>query len=339
MILSNLQPGAYRDPWVRLSIIQRHKSRGILTWYLRENDHGRIGYRSLGTTRKSVAQQCLQRLLVLRFAFPWECSLSKDIGPMLERFCARASLKAGSAEQYRRVLTHFQGWCSDRGITDALRVSAEDAQDYYSGLSGKSARHRCRICGVFLGWIYKLCKIDRAQPFKLVEYRKDPRSVRDSWSRSEVQQIVENAPDKDMRMLWAFMAYAGLRISEAANLTDGNIRDDALFIVGKGDKFAVLPIGSRLAAEIALHGPLGNGLHINKQRSIRALCRVCKKLRIEGWTSNHKFRHSFASNLAASGCPVPIAMRLMRHSSSSMTLDVYTHVLQDDLVKWVERPL
>lgn len=325
-----------KDPWVRLSIIQRHKSRGIKTWYLRENDHGHISYHSLGTTQKSVAQQCLQRLLVLRFAFPWENPQPMDMASLIDRFVARPSLKKESAEQYRIVLQHFLGWCRNKGISDALKIGTDEAQEYYSKLSGKSARQRCRVCGVFLNWVYKRNKIDRVQPFKLIEYRKTSRAVRDSWSKSDMRRIVEAAPDRDMRMLWALMAYVGLRINEASTLTDENIHGKAIFVVGKGGKFAVLPIGKRLAAEFALHGPLGNGLHISKQRSIRALVKVCKILKIEGWASNHKFRHSFATNLAAHGCPVAVAMRLMRHSSSAMTLDVYTHVLQEDLVKWVD---
>ena len=325
-----------KDPWVRLSIVQRHKSRGIKTWYLRENDHGHISYHSLGTTQKSVAQQCLQRLLVLRFAFPWENSLPMDIDSLIDRFVARPSLKKESAEQYRIVLQHFLDWCRVKGITDALKIGTDEAQEYYSKLSGKSARQRCRVCGVFLNWVYKRNKIDRVQPFKLIEYRKTSQAVRDSWSKSDMRRIVEAAPGRDMRMLWALMAYAGLRINEASTLTDENIHGNAISVVGKGGKFAVLPIGKRLAAELALHGTLGNGLRISKQRSIRALVRVCKMLDIEGWASNHKFRHSFATNLAARGCPVAVAMRLMRHSSSAMTLDVYTHVLQEDLVKWVD---
>ncbi|WP_228368392.1 tyrosine-type recombinase/integrase, partial [Klebsiella pneumoniae] len=91
-------------------------------------------------------------------------------------------------------------------------------------------------------------------------------------------------------------------------------------------KAAILPISEKLSSELVRFGPLGDGLGINKQKSIRELTKVCKKLEIRGWVSNHKFRHSFATNLATSGCPVAIAMKLLRHSSSAMTLDVYSHV-------------
>ena len=324
------------ESWNHLSIIQRHKSRGIKVWYLRENSHGQIHYRSLGTTNKSVAQQCLQRLLVLRFALPWENPIPKDMGSLAQEFVSRPSLKKDSAEQYNRILEHFITWCQNKGIYNVFKIEVEDAQKYYLELHKKSARQRCRVCGIFLNWVYKQNRIDRVHPFKLIEYRKTVRTVRDSWNPEEVRRIVESAPDKELRMLWALMAYAGLRISEASNLTDDNIRGKSILVVGKGDKLAVLPIGKRLSEELALYGPLGSGLLISKQRSIRELKKVCQKLHIEGWVANHKFRHSFASNLAAHNCPVGITMRLMRHSSSTMTLDIYTHILQADLLKWVD---
>jgi 2,4-dienoyl-CoA reductase-like NADH-dependent reductase (Old Yellow Enzyme family) len=70
---------------------------------------------------------------------------------------------------------------------------------------------------------------------------------------------------------------------------------------------------------------------------VREIKKVCARLKIEGWASNHKFRHSFATNLAASGCPVAVAMRLLRHSSSAMTLDVYTHIVPADMREWAEK--
>lgn len=325
-----------KTSWNRLSIVQRHKSRGIKTWYLRENAEGCIRYRSLGTTHKTVAEQCLQRLLVQRFVLPWEKTVPQDMDSLIDKFVARPTLKSNSADQYRRILTHFSNWCKDFGVSDILQIGTKEAQEYYLGLSEKSARQRCHVCGIFLSWVYKCNEINKTQPFKLIEYRKTVRLVRDSWSPEEVQKIVESAPNRNIRMLWALMAYAGLRISEANNLTDNDIRGNTLIVIGKGDKYATLPIGNKLAAELSLHGPLNEGLHISKQKSIRELCKVCKSLHIEGWASNHKFRHSFASNLAIRGCPVGIAMRLMRHSSSAMTLDVYTHVLQNDMIKWVD---
>lgn len=323
--------------WKHLSVVQRHKSRGIKTWYLRENSRGVISYRSLGTTCKKVAKECLQRLLVLRFALPGEASEKIPVKDSMNRFLDRPSLKGNSVEQYARILKHFVGWCELRGIMDIQKIDDKAARDYYASLEGKSAVHRCRVCGCFMNWIFRENSVARLQPFKFVEFKREPKTVRDSWSIKDVDRIVAAAPSREMRMLWALMAYAGLRIHEAANLRDGDIHGDQFQVIGKGDKFAVLPLNARLFAELKRFGPLGDGLKISKQKSIRELQKVCDRLGIDGWVANHKFRHSFASNLAASGCPVAVAMRLLRHSSSAMTLDVYTHIVPTDMREWAEK--
>ena len=89
--------------WKRLSIVQRHKSRGIKTWYLRENDGGRISYRSLGTASKKTATECLQRLLVLRFALPGETFEKISIRGAMEAFLDRPNLKRNSVEHQRAL--------------------------------------------------------------------------------------------------------------------------------------------------------------------------------------------------------------------------------------------
>lgn len=323
--------------WKRLSIVRRHKSRGIMTWYLRENSSGRVKYKSLGTTNRKVAEECLHRLLVLRFALPGERVTSIPLNNAVEDFLARPNLCAGSIGQYSRIVGHFVKWCRSRGVMNALDIDDRLAKQYYAELEGKAAVHRCKVCGCFLKWVFRENRVDRAEPFKFVEYRKCAKAVRDSWSVEDVDKIVSAAPSREMRMLWAFMAYAGLRIHEAAKVVDGDIYGTRLRVMGKGRKMAILPISDKLSLELMRFGSLGAGLGINKQKSIRELSKVCEKLGIFGWVSNHKFRHSFATNLATSGCPVAVAMRLLRHSSSAMTLDVYSHVVPEDMRIWVDR--
>ncbi|MEE0876299.1 MAG: site-specific integrase [Fibrobacteraceae bacterium] len=323
--------------WNRLSIVQRHKSRGIKTWYLRENSDGKISYRSLGTKNKRTAEACLQRLLVLRFRIPGECLKTAELKEMIDKFLSRPSLKKNSIDQYLRILNDFYRWCVNHKVEDALKFNVEHAKDFYNSLSGKSAKHKCQVCGVFLNWVYRECKIEKNHPFKFIEYKPTEKRIRDAWSKREIQLIIENAPTKEMRVLWALMAYAGLRIQEALSLKQENVLNNTISLIGKGNKYATLPISHKLAEELKRFGSLEQGIHITKEASIRTLIKVCKKIGLKGWASNHKFRHSYATNLALSGCPVAIAMRLLRHSSSSMTLDVYTHILSDELKKWNDR--
>ena len=47
--------------------------------------------------------------------------------------------------------------------------------------------------------------------------------------------------------------------------------------------------------------------------------------------NNHKFRHSFISNLIRSGINVRAVQQLARHESVDITLNTYSHLLQNDL--------
>ncbi len=51
----------------------------------------------------------------------------------------------------------------------------------------------------------------------------------------------------------------------------------------------------------------------------------------------HSLRHSFISNVGKSGATVKEAQRLARHSTSALTLDVYTHIGLHDERRAVEK--
>lgn len=51
----------------------------------------------------------------------------------------------------------------------------------------------------------------------------------------------------------------------------------------------------------------------------------------DGEATNHRFRHSFASNLIRAGANVKVVQKLMRHATVQMTLNAYAHLLGDDL--------
>ncbi len=50
-----------------------------------------------------------------------------------------------------------------------------------------------------------------------------------------------------------------------------------------------------------------------------------------GRVNNHRFRHSFASNLIRAGVNVKAVQQLLRHENVQITLNTYSHLLQEDL--------
>ena len=108
-------------------------------------------------------------------------------------------------------------------------------------------------------------------------------------------------------------------------------------LVGKGGKLATVPVSNRLQNEMGTPGNpdatiVAAGTFANNTSSIRALRAAVIKagLNPDG-ANNHKFRHSFISNLIRSGINVRAVQQLARHESVDITLNTYSHLLQNDL--------
>jgi integrase len=149
--------------------------------------------------------------------------------------------------------------------------------------------------------------------------------------------ILAAAPTPEYRKFWALMAFAGLRYFEARDLKWKDIDDGKITLVGKGGKLATVPVSERLQAELGVPGDadatiVAPGTFANNTTSIRALKAAVAKVGLNpDGANNHKFRHSFASNLIRSGINIKAVQQLMRHDSIDITLNTYSHLLQNDL--------
>lgn len=124
---------------------------------------------------------------------------------------------------------------------------------------------------------------------------------------------------------------------ETACLVDGKLR-----IVGKGNKEAFIPVGERLKNELK-KVKLSEGMFTGKrfrtsERCMMHLRRAVEKAGLDPTdATNHRFRHSFASNLLRSGkVNIRALGELLRHSDVRVSLDTYSHLLQEDLQKSVD---
>ena len=171
-------------------------------------------------------------------------------------------------------------------------------------------------------------------------FPKVPKRAKAFWTPDQIEKILDNAPDPEFRLFWSVMAFAGLRHAEACRFGPSCIQEDGkMRVVGKGDKEAFLPISDRLKAEIKRYGKLKDGMFATARFDHADRCNETLRIAVEaaGYKSddatNHKWRHSFASNLIRSGVGPKIVQQLMRHEDVRQTLDTYSHLLQDDLEK------
>lgn len=150
--------------------------------------------------------------------------------------------------------------------------------------------------------------------------------------------------------------FAGLRLGEAAGLQRGDVNFLARTISvnrqvqGSTNKAATLvppkygsereifipgELTSALSAHVVTEGisapgaqlfrtPLGRLWHRNNAGE--EWRRIRESVKLGDNVTLHALRHTFASNLIASGCDVVTVQRALGHSQPSITLNVYSHL-------------
>jgi integrase len=118
-----------------------------------------------------------------------------------------------------------------------------------------------------------------------------------------------------------FLALHGLRWSEAMALTEGDIKDDFVYI-DKSIHGATKSITSNRRVPYLGHfKPLPKSRH--------ALSRQLSKHGV----NIHSLRKTYAYILKRNGIHVTTAQKLMGHASPNVTLKIYTAVLQEELLE------
>jgi len=150
------------------------------------------------------------------------------------------------------------------------------------------------------------------------------------------------------------LGYCGLRFREAAALRrrhvgdrELTIRASATHVTGKG--IVESTTKTRRARQVPVPGPVWdrlkdelpddpNALVFPRQRGgllpieeyRRAFDKGCVEVGIEGLVP-HGLRHTTASLAISAGANVKVVQRMLGHATAAMTLDLYGHLLDDDL--------
>ena len=135
----------------------------------------------------------------------------------------------------------------------------------------------------------------------------------------------------------------GLRVSECCNLliSQVNLNDGFLKILGKGNKERIVPIPQRTNDVMSyyfsnirplwLNGSTNSfyinkyGKHIYPEYVEKMLKNALKNTKISKNITPHKLRHSYATHLLEGGADLRSIQELLGHSDISTT-EIYTHV-------------
>ena len=261
-------------------------------------------------------------------------------------------LSDNTRESYRRDLTAFSQWLGPLGSTlmDADEVLLADYMAYRLDPS-KSPRSAARslscLKGFYLYWLRE--KQISVNPTADIPSPKLPQPIPKSLSEAEVDQLLL-APDIDTaiglrdRTMIELLYATGLRVSELVALTISqvNIRQGVVRVVGKGAKERLVPVGEEAldwlarylrharpellgmkASEVLFPSQRGRGM--TRQTFWHRLKHWASVAGIEQALSPHTLRHAFATHLLNHGADLRVVQLLLGHSDLSTT-QIYTHV-------------
>ena len=262
-------------------------------------------------------------------------------------------LSKNTLESYGRDLRYFAIWLQSSDLS-LLMVRREDvlaylAHRYERGVAGRSTARALSSIRSFYHFLLREGQISK-DPTLRVENPKLGRKLPDTLSEDEVEALLQ-APDsqtsmgfRDRAMLELLYA-TGLRVSELVGLqlSNLNLRQGVLRVVGKGDKERLVPLGEEaidwVTAFIDQHRmtlmqrggpsdvlfPSNRGRMMTRQAFWQLIKRYAVRAGITTDISPHTLRHAFATHLLNHGADLRSVQMLLGHSDLSTT-QIYTHV-------------
>ena len=209
-------------------------------------------------------------------------------------------------------------------------------------------RHISSIKG-FHYFLFEQEILDNNPSEKIVRPRNE-RKIPSILSVEEIDDIInsiilkKNIDYRDKAIV-LLMYSTGIRISELTNirLSDMDMNEQLLRVLGKGSKERVIPIGNKAAIDVSEyidnHRPSfikrnnsKDYLFLNNRGSKISRMGLWNIIKKRAFTSNvntkvtpHIFRHSFATHLLEGGADLVAVQKMLGHSNITTT-QIYTHL-------------
>ena len=230
---------------------------------------------------------------------------------------------------------------------DRVLHQNSDASDY--GLNAASRARKIATIRSFYNYLTNKAHLLDTNPCKDLDSPKIKKTLPKYLTLDESVQLLQSVDgqnrERDYCILTIFLN-CGLRISELCGLDLQDIQDDALRILGKGNKVRIVYLNdackdalkSYLAVRRPITGRDSSALFLSSRNerisrsSVHAL--VKKHLSAAGLDaseySSHKLRHTAATLMLQNGVDVKAVQEVLGHEHLNTT-EIYTHIDNDAL--------
>lgn len=229
------------------------------------------------------------------------------------------------------------------------RPQRPNSEKSSKGLSASSRARKVATLRSFFNYLCNKVHLLQENPIQDIDSPKIRKTLPRYLTLDECVQLLEGVDgpnrERDLCILTLFLN-CGLRISELIGLNRSDIQDDALRVLGKGDKVRIVYLNQAckdaLAAYLQVRPVVGgkdqDALFVsrNRQRISRATVHslVKKHLADAGLDSqrysSHKLRHTAATLMLQNGVDVKAVQEVLGHEHLNTT-EIYTHIDNESL--------
>lgn len=258
---------------------------------------------------------------------------------------------------YQRDLEKFCHFCQQQSLAQLDAIKPQHIRQNLAAL------HRCEIGGKSLQrWLSSLRSFFKfairnnwlkANPADGIQAPKSPKKLPKTLDADQTAQFIEIEGNSFIalrdRALLELIYSSGLRLAEVTglNLTDIDLTEGMVVVLGKGSKNRILPVGKQALNALrnwlpqrSLYAPdHQNALFITQRGtriSHRAVQMRMQQLSVQQGMENpvhpHMLRHSFASHMLESSSDLRLVQELLGHANISTT-QIYTHLDFQHLAK------
>jgi integrase/recombinase XerC len=260
----------------------------------------------------------------------------------------RLSPHTGSA--YARDLASLLDYCAEQGVAswddlDTQHVRSFAARCHRRGLAPRSVQRRLSAVRSLFRFLVREGELKR-DPSADVQAPKSRKRLPVTLDADAMARLLEFRTDdrlglRDKAIMELFYS-SGLRLAEllGLDLTDLDLRDRTVRVLGKGRKARIVPVGkhaaqalSRWLTERAAIAEIGeqavfvgvNGRRLGPRIVQRRIGQWARRQGLPVHVHPHMFRHSFASHLLESSGDLRAVQELLGHANIGTT-QVYTHL-------------
>jgi integrase/recombinase XerC len=275
----------------------------------------------------------------------------------LSHLALERQLSRHTHSNYGRDLARFIAYCDHSEVAqwqcvDSQHVRLFAAAEFRRGVSARSIQRRLSALRSFFDYLLREGVLT-ANAALDVRAPKAPKRLPETLDADQMARLLAFRTDTELeardKAIMELFYSSGLRLSELTglDLSDLDLPDRTVRILGKGNKTRIVPVGRyaleaisrwlRERSSIAIQGEravfvgrLGRRLHVRTVQ--QRITTWAKRQGLGVHLHPHMFRHSFASHLLESSHDLRGVQELLGHSSISTT-QIYTHLDFQHLAK------